>query len=135
MAENNNAGILKISLIIFAVVTIVYGLGYLFVPDVLVDMSGGEPVEPGWLRWSGAILTALGIGSILAFIKPNGQGVFVTTIALGCSLSGLAMLWTWINIEEGMDVWFTAMPAIIVLALAILLWWSRQKAKNILYPD
>jgi hypothetical protein len=135
MAENNNVGFLKIVLIIYAVVCLVYGLGYLFVPDVLVDASGGDPVEPGWLRWSGAVLVALGIGGILAFMKPKGAGVFVTTIALGCSLCGLAMVWTWINIEEGMAVWFTALPAIVVLALAILLWWTRQMAKKVLYPE
>jgi hypothetical protein len=135
MTDNNNVGFLKIVLIIFAVVCIVYGIGYLFVPGFLVDLSGGDPVLPGWLRWSGAVLVALGVGAILAFLKPSGQGIFVTTIALGCSLSGLAMLWNWINIVEGMAVWFTAMPAIIVLALAVLLWWCRQSAKKVLYPE
>ncbi len=135
MAENSNSGILKTVLIIYAVVCIVYGLGYLFVPGSLVDLSGDDPVSPGWLRWSGGVLTALGIGAILAYLKPKGQGIFVTTMALGCSLAGLAMLWTLINLEEGINVWFTAMPTIIILALACLLWWSRQKAKKILYPD
>jgi len=135
MSENNNSGLLKIVLIIYAVVCIVYGLGYLFVPDLLVDLSGGEPVFHGWLRWAGGILVALGIGAILVYLKPKNQGIFVTTIALGCTLAGLALAWAWINIEEGANVWFTALPAIVVLALAALLWWCRQSAKNILYPD
>lgn len=135
MAENNNAGFLKIVLIIYAIVCIVYGVGYLLVPDFLVDLSGGDPVFHGWLRWSGGVLIALGVGGILTFLKPEHQGIFVTTIALGCSLAGLALLWSWINIEEGANVWFTATPAIIVLALAVLLWWSRQTATKILYPE
>jgi len=135
MSENNNSGILKIVLIIYAVVCIIYGLGYLFVPDLLVDLSGGNPVFHGWLRWSGGVLIALGIGAILVFLKPVNQGIFVTTIALGCSLAGLALLWAWINIEEGANVWFTALPAIVVLVLACLLWWARQAAKKILYPE
>jgi hypothetical protein len=135
MSENNNSGILKIVLIIYAVVCIVYGLGYLLFPDLLVDLSGGEPVFHGWLRWAGGILIALGIGAILVYLKPGGQGIFVTTIALGCSLAGLALVWAWISIEEGANAWFTALPSIVVLALAGLLWWSRQSAKKILYPE
>jgi len=135
MAENNKSGFLKIVLIIYAVVCLIYGLGYLFVPDFLADLSGGTPVFHGWLRWSGGVLVALGIGSILVFMKPEKQGIFVTTIALGCSLAGLALLWAWIDIEKGANVWFTATPAIVVLVLAVLLWWSRQSAKKILYPE
>jgi hypothetical protein len=135
MTDDNDAKFLKVALIIYAVVCIVYGIGYLFAPNYLVGLSGGEPVFHGWLRWSGGILIALGIGAILVYLKPKNQGIFVTTIAMGCSLAGLALLWAWITVEEGANVWFTAMPAIIVLALAILFWWSRQKALKTLYPE
>jgi len=126
---------LKIVLLIYAVVCIIYGLGYLFVPDSLVELSGGAPVFHGWLRWSGGVIIALGIGAILTYLKPKGQGIFVTTIALGSLLAGLALIWTWINIEEGSNVWFTALPTIVLLALSGLLWWGRQTAKAILYPE
>lgn len=135
MAEKTNSGILKIALLIFAVVCLIYGLGYLIVPDSLVELSGGAPVFHGWLRWSGGVIIALGIGAILTYLKPKGQGIFVTTIAIGTLLSGLAMIWTLIHIEEGANVWFTALPAVVLLALTGLLWWSRQAAKNILYPE
>ncbi len=135
MAEKSNSGILKIALLIYAVVCLIYGLGFFIVPDSLVELSGGEPVFHGWLRWSGGVIIALGIGAILTYLKPKGQGIFVTTIAIGSLLAGLAMLWALINIEEGANVWFTALPAIVLLALSGLLWWSRQEAKNILYPE
>ena len=135
MAEKSNSGILKIALLIYAVVCLIYGLGFLIVPDSLVELSGGAPVFHGWLRWSGGVIVALGIGAILTYLKPKGQGIFVTTIAIGALLAGLAMLWAWINIEEGANVWFTALPTIVLLALSGLLWWSRQQAKNILYPE
>ena len=134
MAEKNNTGFLKIVLIIYAIVCLVYGLGYLIVPDSLVNMSGGDPVFHGWLRWSGGILIALGIGSLLVAGNPGGQGIFVTTVALGGLLAGLALVSAWITAEEGTNIWFTALPTIIVLALACLLWWSRQQAKDVLYP-
>ena len=135
MAEKSNSGILKIALLIYAVVCLIYGLGFFIVPDSLVELSGGEPVFHGWLRWSGGVIIALGIGAILTYLKPKGQGIFVTTIAIGALLAGLAMLWAWINIEEEANVWFTALPTIVLLALSGLLWWSRREAKNILYPE
>ena len=135
MTEKSNSGILKTVLLIYAVVCFIYGLGYFIVPDSLVELSGGAPVFAGWLRWSGGVIIALGIGAILTYLKPKGQGIFVTTIAIGSLLAGLAMLWTWINFEEGANVWFTAAPTIILFALSGLLWWGRQTAKNILYPE
>ena len=135
MAEKSNSGILKIALLIYAVVCLIYGLGFFIVPDSVVELSGGEPVFHGWLRWSGGVIIALSIGAILTYLKPKGQGIFVTTIAIGALLTGLAMLWALITIEEGANVWFTALPTIVLLALSGLLWWSRQKAKNILYPE
>jgi len=64
----------------------VYGFLYYLIPDYLVKLSGGAPVFSGWLRWSGGVLIALGVGAILVIIKPKNQGIFVTTIALGCLL-------------------------------------------------
>jgi hypothetical protein len=135
MTEKNNAGFLKIVVLIYAVVCLVYGLGFAIVPDSLVELSGSEPVFHGWLRWPGGVLIALGIGAILVFLKPEGQGIFVTTIAIGSLLAGLALLWAWITIEEEVNVWFTAFPAILLLVVAVLLIWSRQAAKTILYPE
>jgi hypothetical protein len=135
MAEKSNSGILKIALLIYAVVCLIYGLGFFIVPGSLVELSGGEPVFHGWLRWSGGVIIAFGIGAILTYLKPKGQGIFVTTIAIGALLAGVAMLWALINIEEGANVWFTALPTIVLLALSGLLWWSRHEAKNILYPE
>jgi uncharacterized membrane protein YobD (UPF0266 family) len=134
MAENSNSGFLKVVLIVYAIVCLVYGICYFFVPDFLVNLSGGAPVFHGWLRWSGGMLIGLGIGAILVYRNPKNQGIFVTTITLATLLTGLALLWTWIKIEEGANVWFTALPTIITLALAVLFWWSGQQAKEILYP-
>jgi energy-converting hydrogenase Eha subunit E len=134
MAEYKNVGLLKAVLVIYVVVVLVYGVLYLFVPDFLVDLSGGAPVFPGWLRWSGGVLIALGVGAVLAIINPRNQGIFVTTLALGCLLAGLSLVWTWINPEEGAHLWFTAVPALVTLVLSGLLWWARHEAKDILYP-
>jgi len=134
MAEKKNVGFLKFVLAVFAVVSMVYGICYFFVPDFLVKLSGEVPVYHGWLRWSGGSLIALGIGSILVFNKPKYQGIFVNILALGCLLNAIALVWAWIGAVEGTNTWFTILPAIITLVLAVLLFWSGQLAKDILYP-
>jgi hypothetical protein len=134
MNEKENVGFLKTILIIFAVVSIVYGLGYMFAPGFLVKLSGGAPVFHGWLRWSGGILIALGLGAILVYNDPQHQGIFVTIVALGCLLCCIGLLWALISVEEGGKLMFTALPAFITFALAILLWVGRAKAKDVLYP-
>ena len=135
MTVSKNSQLLKVSLLIYAIVCLVYGLGFMFLSDSLVRLSGGDPVFHGWLRWSGGLLVALCIGAFLVYRKPEGQGIFVTTIALGSTLCCLAMFCAWATLEEGVNVLFTALPAIILSIVAMLLWWSRQKAKGILYPE
>ncbi len=133
MTKNENLLLLKIILVIFTVVALVYGLCYFIIPDALVKLSGSEPVFHGWLRWSGGVLIALGVGTIMVFRKPEKQDPFVVTIALGSLLTGLALVYAWITAEEG-AIWFTALPAILILVISALLWWSRYQARDILCP-
>lgn len=132
MAKQQGATMLKVVLVIYAIVVLVYGLGFLFIPGVLTDIAGGNPVDDSWIRWPGGVLVALGIGALLVLRKPAKQGVFVTTIALTCSLAGLALLYSWIVKEYTGATWFIAVPTIIILVLAVLLWWSRMQASKML---
>lgn len=134
MAENKNPVLLKIALIIFAIVALVYGLCYFIIPDALVKLSGSEPVFHGWLRWSGGVLIALGVGTILVLRKPEKQDPFVITVAIGSLLSGLALVFAWITAGEEANIWFTALPAILTLVMSALLWWGRYQARDILCP-
>ena len=131
MALSSKLIVLKVSLIVFAVLTLVYGIGYLFFPQSLVDLSGGGEVASGWLRWAGGVLISLGIGAILAFRNPERQDFLIITFALGTLLSGLALLYNWIFEFIG-NTWFAALPAIVVLVNSALLWWARFQAKDIL---
>jgi len=132
MAQNNGTKTLKVILVIYAIVSLVYGLGFFLIPGVLVKISGANPVDSGWLRWPGGILIALGIGALLVRRDPAKQGIFVMAISLGTLLSGLGLLYSWIVHEYSAATWFIALPTIIVLVVSALLWWSRQKAKGIL---
>ena len=63
---------------------------YLFFPEFQIKMAGGEPILPGWIRWSGGLLIAIGIGSKMMYRNPVKQGIFVTSLCIGSLLVGLA---------------------------------------------
>jgi len=131
MALNKKTIVLKVSLIVFAVLTLVYGIGYLFFPQSLVDLLGSGTCSSGWLRWSGGVLISLGIGAILVFRNLEKQDVLVMTFALGTLFSGIALIYN-LFFEVSGNTWFTALPAIITLLSSALLWWGRFQARGIL---
>jgi hypothetical protein len=114
MAQSNNVTLLKVVLVILAVVSIIYGLGYLIVPGAMVTLSGANPVDFGWVRWPGGILIALGIGAFMVFRKPEKQGIFVFMSALSTSLAVLAKLCSWIMGEYTESTIFIVVPIIIL---------------------
>ena len=127
------ANLLKVSLVIFTLIALVYGFIYLFFPQIDVKASGGNPVPSGWLRWFGGILLALGVGAIMIIRNPKKQGIFVTTIALGTLLCGLALLYSGVFEPEGIgNVWHTLIPGIINVFLSILFWIGMKQSKEIL---
>jgi len=132
MAQNDDAKVLKVALIILAVIALVYGFGFLFLPGLLVSSSGGSSVDFGWLRWSGGVIMALGIGALMVSSKPEKQGIFVTSMALATLFAGLGHLYSWIMQEYSGATWFIALPTCLLLVLSGLLWWGRGQAKEIL---
>lgn len=130
MVQNKKLNLTKVSLVVFAVITLVYGTGYLFFPQLLVKLNGGEAVASGWLRWSGGVLLSLGIGAVLAFRSPEKQDVLMLTFALGTLLAGLALLYSLLFEPTGCT-WFTLVPVIVVLVSSALLWWAKYQGKNI----
>jgi peptidoglycan/LPS O-acetylase OafA/YrhL len=123
---------LKSVLVIFALVSLVYGLGYLLIPAAFVSLSGSAPIDIGWIRWSGGPLLGLGIGAVLVRRNLKGQAPFVTALTWGTFLTGLGLLYTWLVGETPVQTWYIAVPTIITLCLAVLLQWSGQKAKGLL---
>jgi len=118
--------LLKVAFVIFGVVALLYGILFLLIPQSLVSIPGREPVPSGWLRWSGGILVALGIGAFLALKNLSGQETFALTISLVTLLSGLALLFSLI-FERVTTVWFTITPVIINLAVSVLFWIFLKK--------
>ena len=71
MAQNDDVKVLKFALMIAAIVSLVYGLGFLLIPNTLVKLSGGSLVEAGWLRWPGGLIIAWAIGTLIVYSKPE----------------------------------------------------------------
>lgn len=132
MAQENSSAVLKAALIIYAVVALVYGIGFLIVPEVWVRMSEGAPVDFGWLRWSGGVIMAFGIASIMVYRKPEKQGPFVFAIALATLLSGIGMLISLIFQEYSGTTMFIVIPIVLMFVISGLLWWGRQQARGVL---
>lgn len=132
MTQSKNLQLLKVALILYAVVTLVYGLVYLFIPEIYVKITGGDPIPSAWIRWSGGILIALGIGAIMVFRKPGKQGIFIKMSAIGTLIVGLTNLYS-LFFESVGNTWSALAPAIVILILSALLWISLKQAKAILW--
>jgi hypothetical protein len=133
MAQNDGLKNLKFVLAVFAFFYLLYGVGFLFFPGMLVVMSGSpEPFSLSWIRWTGGPLIALGIGAIQVFRKPARQRVFVTISTVTALLIGLGLLYSKIFDHSTSSTWFHMFPCLVNLALFGLLLWARQGAKEIL---
>jgi uncharacterized protein YjeT (DUF2065 family) len=134
MAENKNFQLLKVAMILLAVVTLVNGLVYLFIPEIYIKLTGSEPIPPAWIRWSGGILISLGIGAIMVFRNPEKQGIFVIMSAIGTLIVGLTGLYE-VFFESVGIIWYSLPPAIVNLILSTLLWISLKQAKAVLWSS
>ncbi len=133
MAEKKNQ-LLKIALVLSAIITLGYGANYLFFPEVQIKMSGGEPIEPGWIRWFGGVMLALGVGCVMAYRKPTKQGIFITTLFVGSLISAIALLYEVIFVmDDSYNMLNTLIPAIVLTVMATLLWLSLRQSKEILW--
>ena len=133
MSEKKNL-LLKISLVLIALITLVYGVIYLFFPEVEIKATGAEPINPGWIRWFGGILLALGICSIMIFRNPVKQGIFVTSIAIGTAIVGLTLFYSVIfETENNAHMLNALIPAIVNSKISVLFWISLRQSKEILW--
>jgi len=133
MAEKKNQ-LLKISLVLFAISTLGYGLIYLFFPEWEIKSSGSVPFPAGWIRFVGPVYIALGIGSIMVLRNPSKQGIFITSICIGAFLQGLTLIYTaMFEYEEMGNILRTLIPAFFLLILSVLFFISLKKSKEILW--
>lgn len=129
---NQNDKKLKYALLFSIVVNLVYGFAFFIVPGVLRDMAGGNPVELGWIRWSGGVLIALVIGGIQVYRKPAKQGAMVTTLTVAPMLVGAGLLYPLLFETYSVHSWFIIVPCVASIALFVVMARARQGAKDLL---
>jgi len=133
MSQDQGVKNVKLALMAVIVVNLFYGVSFLFFPGMLLSLSGSsEPLNLGWIRWSGGPLIALGIGALQAYKKPAGQGVFVTVATISALLTGLGLLYSKIFDRSTTYTWFHMTPCVLSLLVFVLLLWARQGAKDVL---
>ena len=130
MAQGDKTTMLRVVLVIFAVVSLVYGVVFLIVPGVWENMSGGDPFDYSWVRWAGGFLVALAVGAVIIARKIENQGVFAFVLALATLLGGLGTVYSMIAGEYSGYFDFIAVAAGLMLVMSGLLWWSLIRAKE-----
>ena len=133
MAEKKNQ-LLKITLMLTAILTLVYGVIYLIFPEFEIKMNGGEPIPTGWIRWVGGLFIVFSIGSFMAFRNPAKQGIFVTALCIGSLVAGLALFYEVIfKWDSSFNLANTLGPAILFIIMSLLFWLSLRQSKEILW--
>jgi hypothetical protein len=133
MAEKKNQ-LLKITLALYALLTLYYGIIYLFFPGFEIKNYGGEPISEGWVRWFGPVLLALSFGSMMMIRNPVKQGIFVLSLCIGCFLVSLTLYYELIFGERAdVNILPTLIPAIVLTIVAVLFFFSLRQSKEILW--
>jgi hypothetical protein len=119
---------LKITFLVHFVVAIVFGAGFLLIPDMLMGMLGARTVEPSTFRLVGAAMLAFAASSWLAYRQPVWEKVrIVVQMEIVWTILGvLAMLYGLI---------FEGLPAadwmnVVILgafAVAFIFFYSRRR--------
>jgi len=132
MAQNDGIKKLKSALVFSIIVNVFYGVAFLVTPGILQAMAGGNPVEFGWIRWSGGMLLAAAIGGVQVYLNPQKQSGAVTILTVAPLLISLALLYTLLFETYTVHTWFILAPCVIIFTLFLVMAWARQAAKDIL---
>ncbi len=132
MEQNEGIKKLKLALAFSIIVNVFYGIAFFVTPGILQAMAGGNPVEFGWIRWSGGVLIALAIGGIQTYRSPHKQASAMTILTISPLLVALGLLYPLIFETYSVHTWFILVPFVISIALFIVMAWARQAAKDIL---
>jgi hypothetical protein len=112
-----------------AIVGVMYGFGFLLMPQALFQLSGdpGAPANPGWVRWAGGFVLGVAIGPWLASEGWLKQQPFIASLAIAYALAGLALLYSVFSGEYAGAAWFIWMPIAILAVLAPTMSWLATK--------
>jgi hypothetical protein len=86
---------LKVTFLVHFVLAVIFGAGFLLIPEMLTGMLGARTLEPSTFRLVGAAMLAFGASSWLAYRQPVWERVkIVVQIEIVWTVLGtLATLW------------------------------------------
>jgi hypothetical protein len=112
-----------------AIVGVMYGIGFLLMPNAMFQLSGdpGVPTNSGWVRWAGGFVLGIAIGPWLASLGWLKEQPFIAGLAAAFTLSGLALFYNVVSGEYAGAAWFIWMPILLLAVLASTMWWLANK--------
>jgi hypothetical protein len=112
-----------------AIVGVMYGIGFLLMPNAMFQLSGdpGVPTNSGWVRWAGGFVLGIAIGPWLASLGWLKEQPFIAGLAAAFTLSGLALFYSVVSGEYAGAAWFIWMPILLLAVLASTMWWLANK--------
>ncbi len=121
--------LVKIVILVFGVISLVYGFFFMVVPGWYLNTIGASPVPLVHIRWPGGVLIALAFGAWKYYKNPAGGQVFALTIMVAPLLGGLALLYSLVTGEYNGNAVFYAFPGVVGPIISVLVMWGYYKAK------
>ena len=123
--------LLTVSLWVWFLDALSFGVFILFAPGFLVEtLAGDAAFGYWWVRWAGGILLGLAAGTWMVIRNPKGNSVFVLASGLAAFLAGVGLVWGYLADEYGGAAWFLWLTFVSSLGVgALLLYaWSKSRA-------
>ena len=119
---------LKITFLVHFVVAVVFGAGFLLIPEMLTGMLGARTMEPSTFRLVGAAMLAFAASSWLAYRQPVWEKVKIVV--------QIEIIWTLLGVLATLyGLIFEGLPAadwmnVVILgafAVAFIFFYSRRR--------
>jgi hypothetical protein len=119
---------LKITFLVHFVVAVVFGGGFLLIPEMLTGMLGARTMEPSTFRLVGAAMLAFAASSWLAYRQPVWEKVKIVV--------QIEIIWTLLGVLATLyGLIFEGLPAadwmnVVILgafAVAFIFFYSRRR--------
>ncbi|MFC1980837.1 hypothetical protein ACFLVN_01135 [Chloroflexota bacterium] len=130
MMQKRETRTLKIVILVFGVISLVYGFFFMVVPGWYLNMIGESPVPLVNIRWSGGVLIALAYGAWKFYKDPTKGKAYAYTIAVAPLLGGSSLLYSLITGEYTGRGVFHAFPGVLGIAISLLVIWNLIKIKS-----
>lgn len=130
MTQKYEINTLRIIILGFGVISVIYGFLFMVIPGWYLNMIGESPVPLVHIRWSGGVLIALAYGAWKFYKDPAKGKAYAHTIAVAPLLGGLSLLYSLISGEYSGKGFFHAFPGVLGIAISFLVIWSLNRVRN-----